>query len=169
MRRPSYLLHQYAFLLQIIKQLSADKPIKFDQINMPGRTAKSLSHAWAKIKTEVAAAGEGDGGTPATPVKRTPATKRKAKGEAGNVLPSNSCYQIRPLLKQHLAEGDEAGAMTPTKKPKAAPKTPRKTPAKKAMKKSTAVVSEEGPDVEDGDASAEDKSDSKAEADEEAL
>lgn len=51
-------LNQYAFLLQVISQLGGERPsIKFDKINLPGRSPKALSHLWAKIKGEIEAGG----------------------------------------------------------------------------------------------------------------
>lgn len=75
-------------LLQIIKQLGGERaPIKFNEISLPGRTPKALSHEWQKIKAEVAASGSGGDGTPAvtTPRKRTP-----KKGNSTNAVLSTN-------------------------------------------------------------------------------
>lgn len=68
---------QFQFLLRIVAQLKEDgRPIKFEKINLPGRTPKSLRHMWAKINKQIAEfeAQENNGeSSPAkTPRKRGP-------------------------------------------------------------------------------------------------
>ncbi|KAH8804664.1 hypothetical protein F5884DRAFT_421018 [Xylogone sp. PMI_703] len=73
---------KYALLLQIIKQLGGERAsIKFADISLPGRTPKALSLAWQKIKTEVAALGDGNGAPPAAV-----ATPRKRAANKGKLL-----------------------------------------------------------------------------------
>jgi hypothetical protein len=64
-------------LVQIIKQLNVDKSIKWDQIDMPGRTTKAMAHIWARIRADAAALTPHDGPT-GTP--RARATPKKANG-----------------------------------------------------------------------------------------
>ena len=75
---------QYNLLVQVIKQLNADKAIKWDQINMPGRTPKAMTHVWAKIRSDAAAATTGAGPTGTPRARATP--KKKANG-SGKKLP----------------------------------------------------------------------------------
>ncbi|KAJ2972470.1 hypothetical protein NQ176_g7139 [Zarea fungicola] len=69
------------FLLRVVAQLQRNgQSIKWNEINMPGRTPKSLQHQWAKIKALVAEL-EKASGQPATPPKakgRGAVAKRKA-------------------------------------------------------------------------------------------
>jgi hypothetical protein len=61
---------QYALCLRIIKQLTADgQKIKWTEIDMPGRTPKSLTHAWDKIRKEAESIGPADA-PKAAPAKR---------------------------------------------------------------------------------------------------
>jgi hypothetical protein len=66
-------------LLKIIHNLGGDKGPKLAEIEMPGRTTKALTHAWAKIKAEAAAAGTGGEGV-AKPIP-TPRKKKAAAAE----------------------------------------------------------------------------------------
>ena len=67
---------QYKFLFQIIQQLGVDKTVKYEQLDMPGRTPKALQHVWTKIKQEVVAS---EGG----PVTPTVPKSRKKKADTG--------------------------------------------------------------------------------------
>ncbi|TQV98724.1 hypothetical protein V2A60_007570 [Cordyceps javanica] len=73
---------RFQFLLRVISQLQrSGQSIKWDEINIPGRTQKSLQHQWAKIKTQVAEL-EKAGGQPSTPTKakgKAAGAKRKAE------------------------------------------------------------------------------------------
>ncbi|KAM3511999.1 hypothetical protein MY11210_004325 [Beauveria gryllotalpidicola] len=73
---------RYQFLLRIIGQLQRNgQTIKWDEINIPGRTQKSLQHQWAKIKSQVADLEKGacQPSVPSTPTKAKGAgAKRKA-------------------------------------------------------------------------------------------
>ncbi|OAA41230.1 hypothetical protein BBO_05766 [Beauveria brongniartii RCEF 3172] len=82
---------RYQFLLRIIGQLQRNgQSIKWDEINIPGRTQKSLQHQWAKIRTQVADLEKSAGQT------SVPSTPTKAKA-----LPSNS-----PTSKKEFDEDD---------------------------------------------------------------
>jgi hypothetical protein len=68
---------QFQFLLRIVAQLKEDgRSIKWEKINLPGRTTKSLQNMWTKINKQIAdfEAQENSGeATPAkTPRKRGP-------------------------------------------------------------------------------------------------
>ncbi|KAM3531297.1 hypothetical protein NHJ13051_000865 [Beauveria bassiana] len=74
---------RYQFLLRIIGQFQRNgQSIKWDEINIPGRTQKSLQHQWAKIKSQVAelekAAGQPSDSSTPTKAKEGAGTKRKA-------------------------------------------------------------------------------------------
>ncbi|KAJ6789314.1 hypothetical protein PWT90_01054 [Aphanocladium album] len=74
---------RFQFLLRVVAQLQrSGQSIKWDEIDMPGRTPKSLQHQWAKIKALVAEL-EKTSGQPATPA--TPATLSKGKGKSAGV------------------------------------------------------------------------------------
>ncbi|KAK5998516.1 hypothetical protein PT974_00895 [Cladobotryum mycophilum] len=69
---------KYQFLLRIIAQLKEDgRPIRWERINMPGRTTKSLQNMWTKIKKAVdEIEKETASGTPA----KTSAKKASSRG-----------------------------------------------------------------------------------------
>lgn len=72
---------QYQFMMKIIGQLTANSsvPVNLGDIDMPGRTTKSLTHLWSKIKNDAASASAGGAPTPtrAKKVTKKPATPRK--------------------------------------------------------------------------------------------
>lgn len=80
---------QYQFLLKIIHNLAGDRGVKLSEIEMPGRTTKALSHAWAKIKSEAAEAAGGPIAKPAT----TPRKKKNANGKVAR--PFDLCLSTR--------------------------------------------------------------------------
>lgn len=61
---------QFQFLLRIVAQLKEDgRSIKWEKINLPGRTPKSLKNMWTKINKQIADfEAEEQNGEP-TPVK----------------------------------------------------------------------------------------------------
>lgn len=65
---------------KVIHQLQGDGKIsiKWAEIDMPGRTSKSLTHAWAKIQAEIK---EVTGGAPAAVKPKTTPRKKKADGQ----------------------------------------------------------------------------------------
>ncbi|KOS17545.1 hypothetical protein ESCO_002999 [Escovopsis weberi] len=78
---------KYQLLLRIIAQTKENRPIKWDLINMPGRTTKSLQNMWTRINKEVQeleAQNEGEGSGVATP------RKSSAKKSAGRGRPKKS-------------------------------------------------------------------------------
>ncbi|OAA81528.1 hypothetical protein LEL_01073 [Akanthomyces lecanii RCEF 1005] len=74
---------KFQFLLRVVAQLQrSGQSIKWDEIDMPGRTPKSLQHMWARIKTQVAELEKASGQQPTTPTKgsgKGAGTKRKAE------------------------------------------------------------------------------------------
>jgi len=100
---------KYKFLLKIIEQ-SGVTP-KFSDLNMPGRTAKSLTHMWHKIKGEIAQGNYGTAHVAATPRKRGAAKQDAENGDDPNTTP-----------KKKRA----------TPKKATTPKTPKKAPKSKA-------------------------------------
>ncbi|KAG5755478.1 hypothetical protein H9Q69_012210 [Fusarium xylarioides] len=123
-------------LLRIIAQLKPEgKSINWSEINMEGRTVKSLQNQWTFFNKKIEAfkAQSNDGSSPSTPAKKaTPARKRGSKVKKGG---------------SDEEEVYETPKVTPRKR--RAPKTPDSEP--KAVKKelSDAVVKDE--DMEDDD------------------
>jgi hypothetical protein len=73
--------------------------------NMPGRTAKSLTHIWAQMKKEIEALGQGGGAageaagasTIATPKKNTtPASAKRKKNDSDDAGKSTFCLPFLP-------------------------------------------------------------------------
>ncbi|PTB60766.1 hypothetical protein M431DRAFT_12616 [Trichoderma harzianum CBS 226.95] len=78
------------FLLRIVAQLKGDgRGIKWEKINIPGRTVKSLQNMWTKINKQIndfearENSGEGSLVIPAKPRKRGPPRKKALAGAAG--------------------------------------------------------------------------------------
>ncbi|KAI1011581.1 hypothetical protein LB504_002330 [Fusarium proliferatum] len=74
-------------LLRIIAQLKPEgKSINWSEINMEGRTVKSLQNQWTFFNKKIEAfkAQSNDGSSPSTPVKKaTPGRKRVPKAKKG--------------------------------------------------------------------------------------
>ncbi|KAF5554319.1 hypothetical protein FPHYL_8463 [Fusarium phyllophilum] len=123
-------------LLRIIAQLKPEgKSINWSEINMEGRTVKSLQNQWTFFNKKIEAfkAQSNDGSSPSTPAKKaTPARKRGSKVKKGG---------------SDEEEVYETPKVTPRKR--RAPKTPDSE--SKAVKKelSDTVVKDE--DMEDDD------------------
>ncbi|KAF5963353.1 hypothetical protein FBULB1_13440 [Fusarium bulbicola] len=122
-------------LLRIIAQLKPEgKSINWSEINMEGRTVKSLQNQWTFFNKKIEAfkAQSNDGSAPSTPAKKaTPGRKRGPKAKKGADSDEDNVY--------------ETSKVTPRKR--RAPKTPESE--SKAVKKelSDAVVKNE--DMED--------------------
>ncbi|KAF5229365.1 hypothetical protein FANTH_14228 [Fusarium anthophilum] len=122
-------------LLRIIAQLKPEgKSINWSEINMEGRTVKSLQNQWTFFNKKIEAfkAQSNDGSSPSTPAKKaTPGRKRGPKAKKGGDSDEDNVY--------------ETPKVTPRKR--RAPKTPESE--SKAVKKelSDAVVKDE--DMED--------------------
>ncbi|KAL6881079.1 hypothetical protein J3F83DRAFT_710907 [Trichoderma novae-zelandiae] len=87
---------KFQFLLRIVAQLKEDgRSIKWDLINIPGRTPKSLKNMWTKINKQISEleALEKSGECPATPVK----PRRRGR-------PPKNAF---PLADQGLDDDDE--------------------------------------------------------------
>ncbi|KAF5691108.1 hypothetical protein FCIRC_516 [Fusarium circinatum] len=122
-------------LLRIIAQLKPEgKSINWSEINMEGRTVKSLQNQWTFFNKKIEAfkAQSNDGSAPSPPAKKaTPGRKRGPKAKKGADSDEDNVY--------------ETSKVTPRKR--RAPKTPESE--SKAVKKelSDAVVKDE--DMED--------------------
>ncbi|CAG8980909.1 hypothetical protein HYALB_00012789 [Hymenoscyphus albidus] len=83
-----------SLLLQIIKQQGGGESmkVKWQDIHLPGRTAKSMTHVWAKIRQEAAAFDAGEK-VPVTPRKR-----KSAKDDEGGT-PSPTKKKATPKAK----------------------------------------------------------------------
>ncbi|RDW68002.1 hypothetical protein BP6252_09398 [Coleophoma cylindrospora] len=128
---------KYAFLLQIINQLSKDgNKVKISEISMPGRTTKALTHLWANIRKEAEASapktsnGDGDDAAAATgaagPSKpketKAPTTPRKKKAEAAEGAEGESAKKKQKQqgtrktkaakLKEQVEKGPKPGPNT---------------------------------------------------------
>ncbi|OAA61486.1 hypothetical protein ISF_05565 [Cordyceps fumosorosea ARSEF 2679] len=100
---------RFQLLLRVIAQLQrSGQGIKWDEINLPGRTQKSLQHQWAKIKLQVAEL-EAAAGQPSTPVKikgKGAGAKRKAEVP---MTPEGSPQKKRtPLPKNSPARNEDS-------------------------------------------------------------
>ncbi|GFP53269.1 hypothetical protein ACSS6W_000765 [Trichoderma asperelloides] len=72
---------KFQFLLRIVAQLKEDgRSIKWDKINLPGRTVKSLQNMWTKINKQIADFEAQDKNGEPTPRKRGRPTKKASKG-----------------------------------------------------------------------------------------
>ncbi|KAL7796599.1 hypothetical protein V8C37DRAFT_352390 [Trichoderma ceciliae] len=112
---------KFQFLLRIVAQLKEDgRSIKWEKINIPGRTTKSLQNMWAKINKQIAdfEAGEnnGKGSAAATPVKAAkkrgaPRKKNSTKiaDLADEGLDDEGCSMKRTLSKKRAVECLEEG------------------------------------------------------------
>ncbi|KAL7899253.1 hypothetical protein HDV63DRAFT_335198 [Trichoderma sp. SZMC 28014] len=106
---------KYEFLLRIISQLKEDgRSIKWEKINLHGRTVKSLQNMWTKINKQIAdfEATQNNGEpTPAkTPRKRGPPKKKTSKAMTSDNGAVDDDFDIKQeLLKKRGAEdlGDE--------------------------------------------------------------
>ncbi|KAM0261660.1 hypothetical protein ACHAQJ_002111 [Trichoderma viride] len=112
---------KFQFLLRIVAQLKEDgRTIKWEKINLPGRTTKSLKNMWTKINKQIAdfEAQEKSGEpTPVkTPGKRGPPKKKslmKMTDLEDDALDDEEVGIKRALLKKRAAEdfGDEVSVV----------------------------------------------------------
>ncbi|KAF4950962.1 hypothetical protein FGADI_7834 [Fusarium gaditjirri] len=127
-------------LLRIIAQLKPEgKSINWSDINMEGRTVKSLQNQWTFFNKKIEAfkTQSNDGSTPSTPVKKaTPGRKRGSKAKK-------------------IGSDDDDVVETPkvTPRKRRAPKTPESDSKSIKRELSEAVVKDE--DMEDDDANGE--------------
>ncbi|KAI5868481.1 hypothetical protein GGS23DRAFT_545761 [Durotheca rogersii] len=69
------------FLMQVVDQLcKSGASVKYELLDMPGRTPKSMTHMMAKFRTEAAAFRKGGDGSP---VATTPKSGKKGTASAG--------------------------------------------------------------------------------------
>ncbi|KAG4411523.1 hypothetical protein IFR04_015346 [Cadophora malorum] len=76
----------YSLLFQMVQQLMGDggKSVKYDQINIPGRTPRALKEHYAQMKNEVQAVdiqNQGSAGIPQVRATRGPGSGKKIKAE----------------------------------------------------------------------------------------
>ncbi|KAF4345344.1 hypothetical protein FBEOM_645 [Fusarium beomiforme] len=127
-------------LLRIIAQLKPEgKSINWSEINMEGRTVKSLQNQWTFFNKKIEAFKQqaADGNGPATPVKKaTPGRKRGPKPKK---------------LASDDEEGFESPSVTPRKR--RAPKTETPEGEAKAVKRelTDAIIKDEAKDLEGED------------------
>ncbi|UKZ60384.1 uncharacterized protein TrAtP1_001665 [Trichoderma atroviride] len=108
---------KFQFLLRVVAQLKEDgRSIKWEKINLPGRTPKSLMHMWAKINKQIAefetAERDGEPTPVKTPRKRGPQLAKKKTPKAiglDNGAVDDEFDIKKELLKKRGAEklGDE--------------------------------------------------------------
>lgn len=121
---------------------------------MPGRTTKSLTHAWEKIRKEAAsfnAAADGD--VPVTPSAKAPVkrTKKTADGEAdgdGDESPSPKKKKTPAKVKAEPLVDEDGNPIETPKKKRATPA--KKTPAKAKVAKVEEDVNADAMKEEEG-------------------
>ncbi|UKZ73951.1 hypothetical protein TrVFT333_001605 [Trichoderma virens FT-333] len=109
---------KFQFLLRIVAQLKGDGrgiSIKWEKINIPGRTPKSLQNMWTKINKQIAefeareSGGEGSAvAVPAKPRKRVPAGKKglaMAVDQGDGGLDDDDLHFKQKFLMKRAAEG----------------------------------------------------------------
>ncbi|RYP63634.1 hypothetical protein DL770_009329 [Monosporascus sp. CRB-9-2] len=160
-----------SLMVQIIDQLtSAGGKVRLGELNMPGRTPKSLTHMLGKIKDE-AAAHKGEGGSGSSSVPATPKAKAGPKKGASSASAKGTSTGGRKRTKTAAAatgsdagddgekDGDYGGA-TPTKKRQRRTPAPKKrAPVFKSESKAEDTVSEDGEDEKKPDTTAIDAAD----------
>ncbi|KAL6836391.1 hypothetical protein J3E69DRAFT_27474 [Trichoderma sp. SZMC 28015] len=116
---------KFQFLLRIVAQLKGDgRGIKWEKINIPGRTVKSLQNMWTKINKQIndfearENSGEGSLVIPTRPRKRGPPRKKdlaKAGGPGDECLDDAISDVKQKMVKkrtvedregQHIGEGE---------------------------------------------------------------
>ncbi|KAK4068543.1 uncharacterized protein Triagg1_7191 [Trichoderma aggressivum f. europaeum] len=105
---------KFQFLLRIVAQLKGDgRGIKWEKINIPGRTVKSLQNMWTKINKQIndfearENSGEDFVVVPAKPRKRGPPRKKdsaKTAGPGHDDLNDDSSDVKQKLLKRAAEE-----------------------------------------------------------------
>ncbi|KAL7938143.1 hypothetical protein V8C35DRAFT_330170 [Trichoderma chlorosporum] len=105
---------KFQFLLRIVAQLKGDgRGIKWEKINIPGRTVKSLQNMWTKINKQIndfearEKSGE-DVVMPTKPRKRGPPRKKSLSGavdQGDDGLDDDDFDTKQKLWKKRAAEG----------------------------------------------------------------
>ncbi|RYP00250.1 hypothetical protein DL764_006586 [Monosporascus ibericus] len=159
-----------SMMVQIIEQLtSAGGKVRLGDLNMPGRTQKSLTHMLGKIKDEAAAyKGEGgndSGSVPATPKAKTGPKKGVSSASAKGTGTGTGTGGRKRTKTAAAATGSDAGDdgekdgdygdATPTKKrQRRTPATKKRATVFKSEPKAEDTVSEDGEDEKKPDAAA---------------
>ncbi|OTB08160.1 hypothetical protein M426DRAFT_7966 [Hypoxylon sp. CI-4A] len=103
-----------SFLVQVMDQLTkGGASIPFAQVNLPGRTTKSMTHLVSKLRAEVRASMEGNGNGDKLPV--TPAAtpkkangKKKADGPKATTAPRRGTRaRVQKRTYQEFASDDD--------------------------------------------------------------
>ncbi|KAL6896409.1 hypothetical protein GGI43DRAFT_385942 [Trichoderma evansii] len=99
---------KFQFLMRIVAQLKEDGRIKWEKINLPGRTVKSLQNMWAKLNKQMAdIEAQENHGEPApskTPRKRGPPKKTSKAVNFVNGAVDDDLDIKQKLLKKRRAE-----------------------------------------------------------------
>ncbi|KAI0888985.1 uncharacterized protein GGS22DRAFT_65653 [Annulohypoxylon maeteangense] len=91
-----------SFLVQAIQALSGSSGFPYDSVSLPGRTKRSMMHAWTAARTQHAAfmAMGDDDSSPVTP---TPASRgKKSKKRKTEDFGSDDDEDIKPRVKKAL-------------------------------------------------------------------
>ncbi|KAF7557337.1 hypothetical protein G7046_g6066 [Stylonectria norvegica] len=127
-------LCQYQFLLRIVAQYKEDgKPINWSNLNMPGRTTKSLQNMWTKVNKSIEDIQKGGDGALGTPKKPAAPRKRAKKAD----------------VEAEDSDGNAVKKATPRKRAKAA--TGAKSSKKIKKDDSDDEMADVKADVDDGE------------------
>ncbi|RYO84107.1 hypothetical protein DL766_008110 [Monosporascus sp. MC13-8B] len=150
-----------SMMVQIIEQLtSAGGKVRLGELNMPGRTTKSLTHMLGKIKEE-AALHKREGGSGSGSVPATPKAKGGAKKGASSAPGSGTGTGGRKRTKTTAAatgsgdedekDGDYGDAASTKKRQRRTPASKKRAPVFKSGAKAEDTVSEDGEDEKTSD------------------
>ncbi|RYP13701.1 hypothetical protein DL767_010605 [Monosporascus sp. MG133] len=153
-----------SLMVQIIDQLtSAGGKVRLGELNMPGRTPKSLMHMLGKIKDEAAAhkVEGGSGSVPATPKAKAGPKKgvssapAKGIGTSGRKRTKTAAAATGSDAGDDGEKDDDYGGATPTKKRQRRTPAPKKRATVfKSEAKAEDTVSEDGEDENKPDTAA---------------
>ncbi|KAM0431959.1 hypothetical protein ACHAPT_005214 [Fusarium lateritium] len=145
--KPDLNVLQNEFLLRIIMQLKPDgKGINWSEIQMPGRTVKSLQNQWTSVnkKIEVLKEQKQNGDAAGTPVKK--ATRKYLVSSHRNWVKANHslCQARKRRAKKHESEEDDDASFVSPKKPRSRKRSTTDTPERTAK-----AIKEEAAELED--------------------
>ncbi|RYP10318.1 hypothetical protein DL765_008172 [Monosporascus sp. GIB2] len=152
-----------SMMVQIIEQLtSAGGKVRLGELNMPGRTTKSLTHMLGKIKEEAAlhkregGSGSGSGSVPATP-KAKGGSKKGVSSAPGSGTGTGGRKRTKTAAAATGSDDDgekdgDYGDAAPTKKrQRRTPASKKRAPVFKSEAKAEDTVSEDGEDEKTSD------------------
>ncbi|KAK0101848.1 hypothetical protein ONS95_001339 [Cadophora gregata] len=129
----------YSLLFQMVQQLMGEgkNPVKFDKINIPGRTPRASKEHYAQLKNEVQNLNIQQQGAASTPQARTP------RGSAVKKVKAEEKSTTKMATPSKRKTGDDSGMMDTT------PSNPkrRKSPVKKEVVKEEDVEAEDSEDM----------------------